>query len=262
MAIDFKSSASQRTYSDRVVDDDWKAWCVQQLAPTGKDVVDIGCGGGIYARGFAALGAASVVGVDFSERYVREAQRSSAGVANIRFDVGTTDQTRLPDECADIVFNRAVIHHLSEEMQALAAFEMYRVLRAGGVCVVQDRTVEDVVSSNPRHWIRATLFECFPRLLDVERRRRPSTKRYGETLRGAGFAKIDVLSYPETRKVHASFDALAADIMARKGKSILFELSDAELRQYCDALAKKSATAPIAESDAWTIWLASKACPR
>ena len=91
-----------------------------------------------------------------------------------------------------------------------------------------------------------------------ERKRRPSVQRYRDTLSDAGFKAISVESYPETRKVYASFDALRSEILARKGKSILFELSDAELRQYCSALAETRAPTPIVEVDAWTIWLCRK----
>lgn len=258
MAVDFKSSALERAYSDREVDDDWKAWCVKQLSPAGKDVVDLGCGGGIYARGFAALGTKSVLGIDFSEQYVRESKEASASLSNIRFAVGRVEDTGLPDGCADIVFHRAVIHHLSADAQARGAEEMHRLVRAHGVCVVQDRTIEDVESNDPRYWIRATLFEQFPRLLETERKRRPSTDAYSDTLRDAGFARVDVLRFSETRRVYASLDDLVTEILARKGKSILFELSDTELRTYCDALADRHASVPIVESDAWTIWLGAR----
>ena len=43
------------------------------LKPTGKDVVDVGCGDGIYSKGFVLCGAKSVLGIDSSEQYIEEA---------------------------------------------------------------------------------------------------------------------------------------------------------------------------------------------
>ncbi len=258
MAVDFQADDLRRTYSDRAVDDDWLAWCKRYLSPSGKTVVDIGCGGGIYSRGFAALGAKSVIGIDSSARYVKEAREASRALPGLRFAVGAADNTGLPDRCADIVFHRAVIHHLSTEVQARGATEMHRILVSGGQCVVQDRTLEDVESTQPEHWIRSTLFEAFPRLLEAERARRPTTAGYAKVMGASGFDKIDVLRYAEIRKRYSCFQELEAEILARKGKSILFELTDAELRTYCTALARKSATPPIIEADAWTVWIATK----
>ena len=101
MTVNFQSSQMQRTYSDRAVGEDWRTWCEEHLSPQGKDVVDVGCGGGIYARGFCALGAKSVTAVDMSTQYVDEAREASRAIENIRFTVGSATDTTLADECAD-----------------------------------------------------------------------------------------------------------------------------------------------------------------
>jgi len=258
VTVDFRSTDLQRTYSDRAVDDNWLAWCKRHLSPRGLTVVDLGCGGGIYSRGFASLGAKSVIGIDLSPRYIKEAQEASRSFSVVRFAVGSADHTGLPERCADIVFHRAVIHHLSAEEQARGAVEMLRILESGGKCVVQDRTLEDVESTRPDHWIRSTLFEVFPRLLETERARRPTAAAYAKIMRESGFGKIDVRQYAETRKRYSSFEELEAEILARKGKSILFELSDAELRTYCGALARKRPRPPLIEADSWTVWIGTE----
>ena len=258
MAIDFNEDRLRRTYGDRAVDNDWKAWCKSHLSPNAKHVVDVGCGGGIYARGFASLGARSVTGIDITQRYVEEAREASHEFTNLSFAVGSAESTRLPDNCADIVFHRAVIHHLTETEQRRGAVEMHRILRRAGKCVVQDRTVEDVVMGHPEHWIRSTLFEVFPRLLDIEQGRRPSTEGYFNVLREAGFSDVEVTRLVETRKRYDSFEQLREEILARKGKSILFELSDDELLDYCTALGEKAEHRPTIEADSWTVWIGSK----
>jgi ubiquinone/menaquinone biosynthesis C-methylase UbiE len=256
--MQFASPAAARAYSDRAVDPSWNEWAVQNLMPAGKDVVDIGCGGGIYSFGFAALGARSVIGIDKSPQYVDEARQRVSPSDAIAFRSGDAEDTQLPDASADIVFERAVIHHLSTEQMARNATEARRLLRDHGVFAVQDRTIEDVESDDPQHWIRATLFEVFPRLLDVERSRRPSRQAYSRLLTGAGFRNVRELRYDEVRRRYVSFDELKGEILTRKGKSILFELNDAELELYCRRLEVKTRDHPLIERDVWTLWLARK----
>jgi SAM-dependent methyltransferase len=256
--MDFDAAAAARAYSDRSVDPAWAAWCRETLAPEGRDVVDIGCGGGIYSRGFAMLGARSVVGVDRSAQYIDEATRSAQGVPHLRFQHGTATDTGLPDGCADLVFERALIHHLGVPTQRGSALEALRLLRPQGLLCVQDRTFEDVQAHDAAFWIRSALMRTYPRLLDVERSRRPSGKAYEALLRAAGFATVEQRVWAETRRSYASFDELECEILSRKGKSILFELSDAELRDYCRVLREDSAAHPLVERDRWTVWLASR----
>jgi 2-polyprenyl-3-methyl-5-hydroxy-6-metoxy-1,4-benzoquinol methylase len=84
-AMQFASPATARTYSDRIVDASWSEWAARHLMPAGKDVIDIGCGGGIYSSGFAALGARSVIGIDRSEQYIDEARQRIAPSDAITF---------------------------------------------------------------------------------------------------------------------------------------------------------------------------------
>lgn len=118
--------------------------------------------------------------------------------------------------------------------------------------------MEDVASEVPEFWIRSTLFEEFPRLLEFERGRRPTAQGCACTLREGGFKNVRMLTYVETRQCYPSFGELAADILARKGKSIRFELSDSELERYCDRLELKAPGESIREVDQWTVWLAAK----
>ena len=107
-------------------------------------------------------------------------------------------------------------------------------------------------------WIRSTLIEAYPRLVEFERARRPSRESYLRLLLASGFREIHTQTVLEVRKRYASFDVLKEEILARKGKSTLFELSDEELIHYCDLLKQKSRTHELVECDPWTIWLAKK----
>jgi SAM-dependent methyltransferase len=254
--MQFDAAETSRTYSDRAADDSWREWCRETLVPLGKDVVDIGCGGGIYSLGFADLGARSVIGVDQSRQYIEEARLSAGERQRVSFRQGSASATGLADDCADIVFERALIHHLNEEQKRECAVEAKRLLNNHGLLIVQDRTFEDVQAADPAFWIRSTLFDAFPRLLDFEQSRRPSRSEYSDLLGQCRFGSIAVRAYQEVRRTYDTFDELRREILTRKGKSILFELNDRELDRYCEMLQEKSVSHPLVECDLWTVWMA------
>ncbi|MFC4548375.1 class I SAM-dependent methyltransferase [Paenactinomyces guangxiensis] len=67
MPIDFHDQKVRFTYSSRQADHSWTEFMGNLLNWTEKQVVDIGCGGGIYTKAFVGLGAQKVIGIDFSE---------------------------------------------------------------------------------------------------------------------------------------------------------------------------------------------------
>lgn len=255
--MQFNSSETRHIYAGRHADGDWISWSEENLSPKNKNVVDIGCGGGIYTSAFVEMGAKSVVGIDKSKQYIED-NKEEYKAANLSFSVGDALQTDLKGKCADIVFERALVHHLSKEEQDQNAMECHRILKPDGVLAVQDRTIEDVEENNPKTWIRSTLFEAFPRLIEFERDRRPSRNNYLEILEQWGFSNVTIVPFLEVRKKYQSFEPLRKEIMARKGKSILFQLSDDELNNYCELLEEKSKTNSLVECDLWTVWLAGK----
>lgn len=83
-SVQFDAPDAGNIYGGRVADPAWESWCCANLQPSGRDVADIGCGGGIYSVGFARLGAENVIGVDKPEPYVREAT-AGCRVSNVTF---------------------------------------------------------------------------------------------------------------------------------------------------------------------------------
>lgn len=224
---------------------------------TGRDVVDVGCGGGTYSRAWLELGAATVTGVDFSAEMLAAAQEVTADLppGSIRFVQGDAAATGLPDASADVVFFRAVIHHVPDH--DAVAREARRLLRPGGVCIVQDRTAEDVREPGSVRHPRGLILERFPRLLEVELARRPDARELTAALRGAGFGEAGTRSLWETRAVHRSREELLAEIRERRGRSLLHELDDAELDALVEDLRDRlPAGEPITETDRWTLWVA------
>lgn len=203
MSIDFHAENNRYTYTSRIVDSSWADAISGLVQPEEKIVLDIGCGGGIYSRAWAQLGAKQVIGIDFSEKMIQTALEHSNRIGNVSFHVGNAVSTQLDSESADIVFERALIHHISDLPACLE--EAYRLLRPNSVYLIQDRTLDDVKCPSSKYHIRSFLFERFPRLLEVEKARRRSIEEVERDLLQAGFTNIDTFSIWETRRRYASF---------------------------------------------------------
>ena len=255
MAINFHAKANRGTYASRQADAGWADAIRRIVEPAGKSVADVGCGGGIYSRAWHGLGARTVTGVDFSEQMVSAAREQSAGLAGLSFRQGDATATGLPTASADIVFERALIHHLKDYKTCFA--EAWRVLAPGGTLIVQDRTPDDVrLPGSPTH-LRGYFFECFPRLLEVETARRPTDAAVRTAFDAAGFTKVEMSVLWEVRKVHQDRQELRRDLANRTGRSILHDLSDKELADLILYIEKRlPADGAIAESDRWTVWSA------
>ena len=254
MAIDFHSTRNRSTYTGRQADAGWVEAIRRIVDPAGKRVADIGCGGGIYSQAWHALGA-EVVGVDFSEQMVAAAREQAAGLSRISFQQGDATATGLPAASKDIVFERALIHHLKDYKACFA--EARRVLVPGGSLIVQDRTPDDVqLPGSPEH-VRGYFFERFPRLLAVELARRPTDAAVRDALQAAGFRDINSVTLWELRKTHDDWQGLKQDLTNRTGRSILHDLSDQELAELILFIEKRlPADGPIVEKDRWTVWSA------
>ncbi len=252
MPIDFSAPANRDTYGGRDADASWRDAVRSVLDPAGLDVADVGCGAGVYSRACSELGAASVVGVDSSAVVLSAAEEEARGSGRLRFVLGDAAATTLPGASVDVVFERALVHHVPD-LGAVVA-EARRLLRPGGRYVVQDRTADDVRQpAGPRH-PRGYLFEVFPRLLEVELARRPDPAALGAAMRGAGF-EVTTQALWELRAVHPDRDAYLAEIRLRKGRSILHELDDCEITRLVDVLADRlPAGEPVVGTDRWTLW--------
>jgi len=215
--------------------------------------VDVGCGGGIYTKAWAELGAASVLGVDFSAAMLGSARETCAGLPSVSFRPGDALATGLPGASADLVYERALIHHVADVPACVR--EAYRLLAPGGVYLTQDRTPDDyTIPGAPGH-VRGYFHEAFPRLLEVELRRRPRAADVRAAYDAAGFRDVGERSFWETRRVYDDFAALAADLRARVDRSILHELSDVELAGLVAYIRERvPAAGLITDASRWTLW--------
>jgi ubiquinone/menaquinone biosynthesis C-methylase UbiE len=260
MPIDFHSKANRYTYAGRRADPSWKAAIQEIVDVRGKDVLDVGCGGGIYCRAFAEMGAKRVTGIDFSKEMIRTAQEKSKDYPQIAFFVGDALDTRLPGSQYDVILERALIHHVTD-LEACFR-EAYRLLKPQGVFIVQSRTLKNILQPPNEHHIRGYFFEVYPKLVDKEAGRRPDSQTVKETLLKVGFRTVDEKELCETRKIYSDLEELKEDLSARTGRSILHELTDPELErliQHISERLRQRRTKEIIEQDYWTIWAAKKA---
>ena len=141
MAIDFHSKTNCSTYTGRQADGGWAEAIRRIVDPRGKRVADIGCGGGIYSRAWREIGAGDVVGIDFSAEMVAAA-REQAWLDRISFRQGDAMATGMPSASVDIVFQRALIHHLKATILFCRSTIACSAPSAG--LIVQDRTPTEV----------------------------------------------------------------------------------------------------------------------
>ncbi|GHO53304.1 class I SAM-dependent methyltransferase [Ktedonobacter robiniae] len=258
MPINFHASSNRNSYADRHADDSWKRFVSALVEIPGKEVADIACGGGIYSIAFAELGAAHVTGVDFSQGMLEAARAFSRDYPTISFQEGNALATGLPSASVDVILERALTHHLKIEELPIAFAEARRLLKPGGTLLIQNRTPKDCQlpgsATNPRGYF----FERFPRLLEIEIGRRPDNETIQGALKQAGFTQIGEHHLLEHKEIFPDFEALAQNIRSRKGRSILHDLSDAELAELVAYMRERYQrhTGPIEETCWWTVWSA------
>ena len=109
-------------------------------APAGKDMVDIGCGGGMLTRALTARGA-RVVGVEISEEQLAAALEGDGG-SGARYLVGRAEDLPLEDGSVDIAVFMRTLHHVPPDGMLAALREAHRVLRPNGVVYVAEPLAE------------------------------------------------------------------------------------------------------------------------
>ncbi|GAA4190019.1 class I SAM-dependent methyltransferase [Microbacterium oryzae] len=258
MPIDFFDPLVRRTYADRSASPSWHGAILDIIGDArDKVIVDVGCGGGTYSQAWLDLGASQVIGVDISAQFLETA---SEAISDDRFDVVQADaaHTGLTAESADIVFGRALVHHLSSPGQFAA--ECARIVRPGGWVIVQDRTLEDVEQPPAPDHPRGYFFSVHPHLLTIEQERRPTASAMAEDLTMAGLTDVKLHQLWEERRSYESVAEYQADIAARTGRSILHDLTDAELDDLVCALGAVLPAGRVIERDRWTLWTGNKPC--
>lgn len=176
-------------------------------------IIDLGCGTGRLSSGLAAGYAAQVIGVDPSEKMLREARGKDLG-ADVSFRSGSAEAIPVESGWADLIFMSMVFHHLGQ--RAAAAAECRRVLAEGGCVAVRNATREQAHAVPLNGW-----FEGFEAVYEAQM---PSVAEIREPFEDAGFRLIGhrVIDQP-TFPDWATF----VERTAHRADSLLIRLPDA-----------------------------------
>jgi ubiquinone/menaquinone biosynthesis C-methylase UbiE len=126
----------------------YKTLLVEQASiQPGQRVLDLGCGTGTLAIMVKhAQPRADVVGLDADPDMLKAARtKSAAKNAEVKFDVGFTNDLPYPDSSFDRVMSSIMIHHLKTPDKEKTAREVHRVLKPGGELHIIDFGKPDTI---------------------------------------------------------------------------------------------------------------------
>jgi len=92
---------------------EWPA--IRAMLPdlTGKRIIDMGCGFGWFARWARQHGAASVLGLDLSERMIARAKADTADPA-IEYKIADLEMLELSDASFDFAYSALTFHYIAD----------------------------------------------------------------------------------------------------------------------------------------------------
>jgi len=89
------------------------------------------------------------MGIDCSERAIQNARHGSIDFPNFRFETMDASQMNFPDATWDIVTMAKSLHHLPNRRKVL--HEMERVLRPGGIIIIQEMVADGLTAPQLSH---------------------------------------------------------------------------------------------------------------
>jgi len=111
--------------------------------PHGSTIVEYGSGVGTILD-CVRLDGYRVAGIDISPKMLEYSRIISPEVTEL-YPLDETNRSGLPDNCASLVYTRAVMHHIKKLSSVQAAIkEMARVLNLGGYLKMHFRTMANV----------------------------------------------------------------------------------------------------------------------
>lgn len=124
---------------------------INQLAPLqNKNVLDVGCGGGILADSIARKGASSVLGIDLAEKSLKVAQLHALDTETPNIQYRTVSVEQLAEEqpeSFDVVTCMEMLEHVPDPASIVQACQ--RLVKPGGWVFFS------TINRNPKSWLFA-----------------------------------------------------------------------------------------------------------
>ena len=164
---------------------EWQA--LKTLLPdfSGQRVLDLGCGYGWHCRYAAQNGAASVLGVDLSEKMLAVA-REKTNLPNVTYQRMAVEDLDFPPDSFDVVLSSLVLHY-TPDFRAVCG-SVHRCLASGG-CFVFSVEHPIFTAQGPQDW-----------WYDADQRRAhwPVDRYFEEGRRDARFLGQPIVKYHRT----------------------------------------------------------------
>ena len=237
----------------REVDQSWLNLIADVVDPAGKDVVDLGCGAGVYARGWLRAGATHVTGIDPSEESLAVA-REAADPDTSTFIEAEATATGLADGCADVVYIRAVLHHLDDH-EAFAQ-EAARLLKPGGVLIIQDWTLANHVHPGTNQYPIGHQMALLPNLKEHRDGHALSAAAIYALCENAGLEDVREREVWEVRTTYPTAEAYITAVRDGGERRFLRHNTEEEILTMIDGLEDLLDPGEVIDQDHWTIWTA------
>jgi ubiquinone/menaquinone biosynthesis C-methylase UbiE len=127
----------------------------QALRPV---LIDLGCGTGRFAMPLAEKLGIAVIGVDPSQKMLREAAQNNSST-HVEYREGSAESIPSDTHSAALIFMSNVFHHVKSLDQAL--MEMLRVLQPRGIAFIRNYSLENLKSL---HYL-----QFFPEAMQISR---------------------------------------------------------------------------------------------
>jgi ubiquinone/menaquinone biosynthesis C-methylase UbiE len=168
-------------------DDESVQLLIKAAQTTSQDtVLDVACGPGLLACGFAAI-AAHVTGVDLTPAMIDQARQlqQTKSLTNLTWRFADASALPFPNASFSIVVTRYALHHLLDPARALS--EMIRVCRPGGTIVVAD-----VFTTSPE---QARAYDAMEKLRDPSHARALGLQELQDLFTTAGIDQLQTQFY-------------------------------------------------------------------
>jgi ubiquinone/menaquinone biosynthesis C-methylase UbiE len=123
---------------------------VQNISQEGV-VLDVGCGNGLHAIEIAK-NASAVYGVDYSDAFIAFAENATKEleISNVRFYCENARSLPFAPDTFDVVYCFAALYYMPVPLSVI--FEMARVMKPGGKCVLEFGNINSLNSIVCRHY--------------------------------------------------------------------------------------------------------------